>query len=412
MESKKVTISKDLKTNPIYQESLKFRKKCKQRAENIIKNKENYLKQRKFTNAKTLVSYLAEYDINKDIKKEKEVMNQKARTICESAFKKNLIPVFITIPLSSMYHPFRTIKINGNQNLKIFNKKFKYKTLEDGLIAGANFLKDDIWQNIYDNSKEKFKKDMLFIKVFEMHKSGVLHLHIIVFVPDPALLIEQTEKVLKKNCINLYDIQEIGKDDNYKRIKESRQAANYILKTIGYVSKSINEDNIENYKIMKGAKGIFGLQRWFSHSVKEVIPTYIWNHVYRAVSSDKDLKLHYEDKAKEEESCLMSTIKDDSYIVRMIYDKDDRFEPQTLEECTNLRLTGIGDSEKAKLNIVVLLERNINEKVVWIGNKRVLEETKSYNVKELVVYLGKKEIYRKEKYIMEKRTLEELKQVS
>ena len=123
MRTEKVIISKDLKKNPIYQESLKFRKKCKKTADNIIKRKESYLKNMKFTNVKTLVTYLAEYDINKEIVKEKNIMNQKIRTICESSFKMNFIPAYFTLVLPSRFHPFRTIKRKGEHETKNWDKK-------------------------------------------------------------------------------------------------------------------------------------------------------------------------------------------------------------------------------------------------------------------------------------------------
>jgi hypothetical protein len=379
-------LSREYRKSKIFKEEKKLKKNCIKLAENKILKKQEFLKKIEFVSKLGNYKYEPEFDIYKELKIQKEEMNQKVRTLSETAYNLGYVPYFITFTNPSEFHHKRVIR---SKNLIVKNEKYKFNSLLKGLRAGFENL-HDIWENFYDNMKEEYKSEMKFIKCYETHESNVIHLHILVFVPRKKDIVkDQLRRIKKKRNVGNIDIVKIGEDKKYKDIKESNQAAMYIMKTVSYISKGFNENDYSYYKFMKGLGYKLGITRWFSYSNSAVIPSYLWKYVYRNMLDEA--KEYYLKKAKENKSCYMSEVKKDLFITRAIYNKKDE----------SLKIKEFGEFN-SRLKLYVLIEKKENMKIFknWRNKIVRIDKKYSYNVKELEIYLGTVQIYKKQPFIM------------
>ena len=149
--------------------------------------------------------------------KQKQIQNVKEKqqviySICATAKKNNLKALFLTWTCPSSYHPFvinhKTGKIIKN------NPKFVYKNIDEAIKPSYKLLKKT-FRDFYKQIK-KIDKQMMYIKVYEPHKTLIPHLHCLLFV-NPSKL-EQIKKVftqtVKNNKLHRVDFDEKLLDDN------------------------------------------------------------------------------------------------------------------------------------------------------------------------------------------------------
>lgn len=389
--------AKSFRKKTYYSEFANFEKNCIKSTEATIKNRNDFLKHLKITPVNETVPFMLNYDFERDTKLEIAILNQKIRSICENAHHLGLKPIFFTVTLPSEYHCCRT-KLNAMGKIRYDNVNYKYNSFIEGLRAGADYHRE-IWENLRLNIEERFKKKWRFVKCFEMHEDYTLHLHCLIFVDNPEVFKTQYYRILDKYKLNpeFCPIDEIGKNKDYEQIKESRQAANYVLKTAGYVSKALNETNLKHYKFIKGAKRLIGLPRWITYSSKGSLPIYLWKPMFGVFRDYPELKDEYLDRANENESCLMSEIMKDSYIVRKIYNSEDTLKQMNI----NLKYGGESNNEN---DYMFKFEATI-EKRTHLKNG---ENVTSYLLRDLVILYNKVEIYRKPIYNISFVTLDEI----
>lgn len=202
----------------------------------IRKSKSSYNKQNKFLNKLVFKNldngnyFNIEKDLIKDFNNYKNLVYLKTLEIERISKELDLIPIFITITLPSIYHPFK--KLNNNTYIK--NKNFQFIEIEERNKKGYKFL-NKIFREFYLNVKNnKINKDIKFLKCCEGHKSTVPHLHRIIYINKNSFesFNKQYEKICKK-----YKLRQ----NKIEKLKDSK-GSSYIIK---YLLKSFQEEEIQ-----------------------------------------------------------------------------------------------------------------------------------------------------------------------
>lgn len=115
------------------------------------------------------------YSANLNPKKYFAEMNNRINSIFDYAKELNLKPVFCTITAPSKYHKCNVngeLKINPNETAKELTQIFnKFTNLR-----------------IFQRMKKQLGHGLIYFRVYEPHKSGVPHLHAMLFVPTDYIL--------------------------------------------------------------------------------------------------------------------------------------------------------------------------------------------------------------------------------
>ena len=149
--------------------------------------------------------------------KQKQMQNVKEKqqliyALVSLAKQNNLIPLFLTWTIPSQYHPYiinhKTGKIIKN------NPKFKYKTIDKAIKPSYELLKKT-FRDFYYQIK-KIDKQMLYIKVYEPHKTLIPHLHCLLFVNPTKLnhIKKVFHQTVKNNELKRVDFDETLLVDN------------------------------------------------------------------------------------------------------------------------------------------------------------------------------------------------------
>ena len=97
------------------------------------------------------------------------------------AKEKNLVPVFLTITLDSRSRPFQTITKDSKRLYTSFNKSFIFNNIETTIKSGYEHLQH--FYIIYYKRCKAIVENLYFVQTYEPHKSLILQLQILFFVP-------------------------------------------------------------------------------------------------------------------------------------------------------------------------------------------------------------------------------------
>ncbi|XOB61554.1 replication endonuclease [Campylobacterota bacterium DY0563] len=167
------------------------------------------------------------YSANINPKKYFAEMNNRINSIFQYAKDLNLKPVFITLTAPSKYH-----KLNVNGNLKI-NPNETAKELTQ------------IWNKftslqIFRRLKKDLGHGLVYFRVYEPHKSGVPHLHAMLFLPAGYILpVKKKYKEYFTNK-NRWGNNKKSIDFKYTWYNSAGGAIAYIMK---YVTKTFKNEN-------------------------------------------------------------------------------------------------------------------------------------------------------------------------
>lgn len=149
----------------------------------------------------------------------------------------NFSPVFLTITLPSRFHPSSN---DYDQTLSIKD--------------GVRYLSDS-WRSFRDLKifraiKKATGHNVVFIKVFEPHKSGVPHLHVLIFVPKNFIL--PLKKVFKRHFTG-DGASTYAQNFRYVWSNSSGGAVAYLMKYINKTFKHALDDvmTMESYYFVK-----------------------------------------------------------------------------------------------------------------------------------------------------------------
>lgn len=129
------------------------------------------------------------YSANLNPKKYFSEINNRVNSINKYAKDMGLMPVFITLTAPSQFHPLTFDKILQKH---VPNPNFKYSNLKDAIKDASNFL-SVLWHKftslqIFRKIKKLLKHGLIYFRVFEPHKSGIPHIHALVYLPKNFVL--------------------------------------------------------------------------------------------------------------------------------------------------------------------------------------------------------------------------------
>jgi hypothetical protein len=234
----------------------------------IEKNK-TFLKNMKFYTEDYKLVSMFDSDMNANLSPERYFaeVNNRVNTIFKISQELNLVPAFLTITAPPEYH-FKSKHYNGSTPRKtaLYLSKLWHKFLQLRIIR-------DIKKNVGHN--------MIYIRVYEPHKSGVPHLHAMIFVPKQNLkeIKEKFYKHFTKYNIKKIALKFIYKFNNTKKYDGVTGAIAYILKYMNKTFKNAVENKMSDEAYYFAFHGI----RRFITS-QTLIP--LW--IYRKIKSNTD----------------------------------------------------------------------------------------------------------------------------
>ena len=171
------------------------------------------------------------YSANLNPKKYFAEINNRVNSMVKNAKDKGLMPVFITITAPSKHH-----KRNTNGDLIISPNQ----TAKDLTQIWNKFTNLQVFQRLRDDGYQ-----LSYFRVYEPHKSGVPHLHCMLFLPASAIL--EVKKKFYEYFTKFWGANIGGIGFRYTWYSEKGGAVGYIMK---YILKTFkNEDDEINNKI-------------------------------------------------------------------------------------------------------------------------------------------------------------------
>ncbi|BCD60040.1 MULTISPECIES: replication endonuclease [unclassified Nitratiruptor] len=113
-------------------------------------------------------------------------INHRVASIKEYAESRGLYPVFITLTLPSQFHPKRRIKLKTGQYRYVRNDNYltEINGKENNPRLASKYLSKMFSRILRHRSYYKIpKKDRLYFRVIEPHKTGVPHTHALFYIP-------------------------------------------------------------------------------------------------------------------------------------------------------------------------------------------------------------------------------------
>lgn len=174
------------------------------------------------------------YSANLNPKKYFAEINNRVNTMFTNAKEKGLKPVFVTLTAPSFYH---------------------MKNKDGSLAIDPNTTAKELTQiwNKFTNLRvfQKMKKELghglIYFRVYEPHKSGVPHLHAMIFIPCSYIL-EVKRKYKEYFSSEKWGANKKAIDFKYTWYKQSGGAIGYIMK---YITKTFKDE--ENTKAIQYA---------------------------------------------------------------------------------------------------------------------------------------------------------------
>lgn len=181
-------------------------------------------------------------------------IEQKVYTIETLAKEKELVPVFVTLTLPSNYHPFQSIEYKGKRLYTSLNQDFSFDDIGASIQQGYDFL-NEIYRIFYKRIKAK-TEELLFIKVFELHKTLIPHLHALFYISKEEIKIfsKHFAKICAEFNLNKTEISfdEVDDDSSSKVKANISKASLYLMK---YITKNLNDNrDIYEARIIDGIK--------------------------------------------------------------------------------------------------------------------------------------------------------------
>ena len=235
----------------------------------IEKNK-TFLKNLTFYNEEYKLVSMFDSDMNANLSPDRYFaeVNNRVNTLFNYAKELDLYPAFLTITAPGVYH-------NKSDN---FNNSTPRQTALYLSKLWHKFMQLRIIRDIKKNSGH----NMIYIRVYEPHKSGVPHLHAMVFIP------KQYIKQVKSKFFEHFTKYEINKKSlkfitnfSHAKYEDSKGAIAYILK---YMNKTFKhaKDNIMTNEAYYFA--YHGIRRFITSQT--LVP--LW--LYRKVKHNEDTR--------------------------------------------------------------------------------------------------------------------------
>lgn len=204
---------------------------------------QSFFKNKQFVKSSTGEFITPSYSFENHYKMYSKSIEAKVYCIEQLSNNRGLLPIFLTFTNDERFYPFQSISYNNERLYTSLNKSFIFDDLESSIKYGYEHL-----QYIYRVFYKRVKKsvnELLYIKVFEMSKVLVPHLHCLFFVKKSDIKIVKAKFEKIKEEFNLKQVDFTLIDDEIKETEPSRsktgikRASKYIMK---YITKAMSED--------------------------------------------------------------------------------------------------------------------------------------------------------------------------
>jgi hypothetical protein len=336
-------------------------------------NQQNFLKKYLFANANSGECLNINYNFENNYKKYIKSIEQKIYTIEELAKEEDLIPIFITFTLPSNHHPFCSINYNEKRLYNGINRNFEFENIEKSISNGYQLL-NSLFRIFYKRVKDISKK-LYYIKVFEMHKTFIPHLHILFYVKKDLCekIRKKYVKIVTEFKLNQTDFALVQLDK--KELKESgiksgiNRASKYLMK---YITKSLKSgSDYYNARILDGWKRTNKIRIITSSNLDLSLSDY--RTIYHNLNSIEKEKLSNKAKSKNK-SIFYFILKNISIIKIVKYNEQSHIKQFSVNE-----------------NSSIILFKYITKYQVNGAYK--------LSIDKLELFIDKKLVYEKEKYI-------------
>lgn len=277
----------------------------------INRNKEFLRNLTFYTDDFKLVS-MFDSDLNANLSPERYFaeVNNRVNVLFKYARELSLVPAFLTLTAPSEYH-FSSKNYNGSspRETALFLSKLWHK-----------FICLKVIQNIKKNSGH----NMVYIRVYEPHKSGVPHLHAMIFLPK--VFLNDVKKVFYSYFRDKFQIKQLkflARFDKHFKYDGVTGAIAYILK---YMNKTFMsaKDNLMSPEAYYFA--YHGIRRFITSQT--LIPLWIYRKIKHDVNNRDLYKL-----TKEYKKGLISASFNKEYIIKKEIVKNIVVLDNELQEC-------------------------------------------------------------------------------
>ncbi|MDD3054248.1 MAG: replication endonuclease [Aliarcobacter sp.] len=184
------------------------------------------------------------YSANLNPKKYFSEINNRVNSINKYAKDMGLMPVFITLTAPSYFHPIKTI--NRKKNVYENNPNYKYDNNHKKAVKDASVLLSELWHKftslqVIRKMKKVTGNGLIYFRVFEPHKSGVPHIHALVYIPKDWILL------IKKKFFEYFrkfGIKQL--QFKYTWYKSKGGAIGYMMKYITKTFRNAESDIIDD----------------------------------------------------------------------------------------------------------------------------------------------------------------------
>lgn len=275
---------------------------------------QSFFKNKQFVRSSTGEFITPAYTFENHFKKYSKSIEAKVYCIEQLSRDKGLVPIFLTICLDERFYPFQSISYKDERLYTSLNKSFIFDDLESSIKCGYDHLQH-IYRVLYKRV-HKSVNEIMFIKVFEMTKVLIPHIHCLFFVEksDIKVVKAKFEKIKEEFNLKQVDFQLI--DDELKEIETSRsktgikRASKYIMK---YITKSIDED-VFSIRLYDGWKRKNKIRQVTTSNLDLSLEDY--RNIYHNL--DCDTKASILQKAKDENVNIFYYILKNLYRVKII----------------------------------------------------------------------------------------------
>ena len=204
-------------------------------------NQQSFFKHKSFKNTTTGEVFQLNHQFEKSYKNYTKSIEQKIYALEKIAKDKDLVPIFITLTLPSIFHPFQSISKDDKRMYVGLNKEFRFQKLEEAITVGYQYL-NHIYRTFYKRVK-LVAKELLYIKVVEQHKTLLPHFHILFYVK------KEKNKIIEKMFDNILDEFNLSQTDFELVDNEFLEInPNHIKTGVNRASKYITKYIIKNLK--------------------------------------------------------------------------------------------------------------------------------------------------------------------
>lgn len=263
--------------NKLVKEYYKLNNSYEEISEKRYESQNKFLKTKIFNNNRKNSISVIQKDLQTEYNKNKSLIFIRTKELDRLGVNDGLIPLFLTFTCPTEYHPFRKVK----KGLYRLNPKFKKGTYENRINESYKFLKKT-FRTYYKRLKKKYNKNLKYMRVFETHESGILHLHRILYIEPETFgkvykrynrlrrdfkLVEtklikvkdtKTTSYLIKYLQKNYDDSSLKKFDGFKRKFKIRlftmnnlELPLSVYKKLYYNNEELNNEIMNNIKLGK-----------------------------------------------------------------------------------------------------------------------------------------------------------------